>query len=331
MNISQKAELARSWDIHAERQLQCVDCHFSLNNPARQQDIDAESLDHLVYDPRRLDIGDYLEKPNHNFARGQSAQYNVAPELKGTMRRCDSCHDPEEGHADWLPYIDRHMEVLACETCHVPQLYAPAIQNYDWTAVTHDGQPQVAYRGIDTGSAEIASLSDMPVTVRNLVTGYKPILLNRTNVDGNSLLAPYNLVTTWYWVYDDSNGNTRPVRLLDLEAAWLKSGQYVPEILSVFDSNGDGSLSQGEQRIDSAKKETLVARRLTVLGLGNPRIAGQVQPYSINHNVTRGEWSLNDCQSCHSDDAPPGHYPGQCSRKSMTSSDERVCGRGRSS
>jgi len=301
MNISQKAELARSWDIHAERQLQCVDCHFSLNNPSHQQDISGENPDHLVYDPRRLDIGEYLEMPNHNFARGQSAQFNVAPELKGTMRRCESCHDPEKGHADWLPYIGRHMEVLACESCHVPQLYAPAIQNYDWTNVNTDGQPQIAYRGIEAGSVEVASLIDAPVTVTNLVTGYKPVLLNRTNVDGNTLLSPYNLATTWYWVYDDANGNSRPVRLTDLEAAWLANGQFAPEVLSTFDANGDGSLSPVEQRIDSAEKESLLTGRLAALGLGNPRIAGQVQPYSINHNVTRGEWAVNDCQSCHGD------------------------------
>ena len=303
MNISSKGDLARSWDIHAERQLQCVDCHFSLNNPAHQQDVRGENPDHLIYDPRRLNIGDYLEKPNHNFARGQSAQYNVSPDLKGTMRRCESCHDPDKGHADWLPYIDRHMDVVACESCHIPQLFAPVIQDYDWTVITNDAQAMVAYRGIEAGSVETASLGDVPITVTNLVTGYEPVLLKRTNVDGNTLLAPYNLVTSWYWVYDDSNGNTRPVRLLDLETAWLKNGAYAPEILSVFDANRNGNLEENEQHIDTTEKQSLLAGRLSALGLNNPRIEGQVQPYSINHNVTRGEWAVNDCQSCHSDES----------------------------
>jgi len=303
MNISDKNELARSWDIHAERQLQCVDCHFSLNNPAHQQDISGENPDHLIYDPRRLNIGDYLEKPSHNFARGQSAQSNVDPDLKGTMRRCESCHDPEIGHADWLPYIDRHMEVVACETCHIPQLYAPAIQNYDWTMINTESQPHITYRGIEAGSVEMASLGNTPMTVTNLVTGYEPILLKRTNVDGDTLLAPYNLVTSWYWVYNDANGNTRPVRFLDLETAWLENGDYALEILSAFDTNGNGELEPNEQRIDSAEKQSLLSKRLSVIGLNNPRIEGQVQPYSINHNVARGEWAVNDCQSCHSDDS----------------------------
>ena len=39
---------------------------------------------------------------------------------------------------------------------------------------------------------------------------------------------------------------------------------------------------------------------MSTLGLNNVRIEGQLQPYSINHDVTRGEWAVNDCQSCHS-------------------------------
>jgi len=303
MNISNKSELARSWDIHAERQLKCVDCHFSLNNPAHEQDVKGENPAHLLYDPRRLDLGDYLEKPSHNFARGQSAQYTIAPALKNTMRRCESCHDLEVGHADWLPYVDRHMDEVACETCHIPQLYAPTIQDYDWTMISANTEPQIAYRGIETGSVETASLGVMPITVTNLVTGYEPVLLKRTNVDGDTLLAPYNLVTSWYWVYDDDNGNTRPVRLLDLETAWLENGSYVPDIISVFDVNGNGSLEPNEQRIDTTEKQSLLAGRFIALGLNNPRIEGQVQPYSINHNVTRGEWAVNDCQACHSDES----------------------------
>ena len=75
----------------------------------------------------------------------------------------------------------------------------------------------------------------------DLVTGFQPVLLQRTNVDGDTLLAPYNLITTWYWVYDDANGNTRPVRLTDLQAAYFENGSYAPEILAAFDANGDGS------------------------------------------------------------------------------------------
>jgi thiosulfate reductase cytochrome b subunit len=236
-----------------------------------------------------LEISEYLEKPDHNFARGQSAQYNVAPELKGTMRRCESCHDANKGHADWLPYIDTHMAAVGCETCHIPQMYAPAIQSYDWTVLTADKQPIKTYRGVEGD----------PNAVTSLITGYKPVLLSRTNSDGQQLLSPYNLITTYYWVYDDANGNKRPVRLLDLEAAYFEKGAYASDILYTFDSDRNGSLSNNELVIDSASKEEGVKTKLKSLGLNNPHIEGLTQPYSINHNVTRGENAVNDCKACH--------------------------------
>jgi mono/diheme cytochrome c family protein len=72
MNLASKDELTRSWDIHAERGLECTDCHYSLNNPAYAQP--EQSPAHLEFDPRRLEIGEYLQRPDHNLARGQSAQ-----------------------------------------------------------------------------------------------------------------------------------------------------------------------------------------------------------------------------------------------------------------
>jgi len=295
MNLANKADLNRSWDIHAERGLQCTDCHYSLNNPAHDQPSAESRPGHLEYDPRRLEIGEYLQKPDHNLARGQSAQFTVAPELKGAMRRCESCHNADT-HKDWLPYTERHMQEVACETCHIPRLYAPAVQSYDWTVLQADGQPLSACRGVEGDSG----------TLSDLVTGFQPILLQRANIDGGKLLAPYNLIAVWYWVYDDVAG-VRPVREADLRAAFFKGGSadggYAPEVLQALDADGDGQLSQSELRLDKPEKQLVIANRLAALGLRNPRIQGEVQPYSINHDVTRGEWALRDCQTCHSNNS----------------------------
>lgn len=290
VNLTNKDTLSRSWDIHTERQLACVDCHYSLNNPIYYQESAATRPAHLLFDPRRLDIREYLKSPDHNFARGQSAQYNVAPELKGTMRRCESCHDAATTHSSWLPYTQRHMDMVACEYCHIPQLYAPAIQTYDWTVLNLNDQPATSCRGVQGigGSAT------------DLVSGYQPVLMLRTNVDGKTTLAPFNLITTWYWVFDDVSGNTLPVPLLDLKSAWLTNGRYVPEVLSAFDANVDGALNASELVIDTQAKQELIAYRLAALGLKNLRIAGLVQPYSINHDVAGGEWAVKDCATCHS-------------------------------
>ena len=76
--------------------LNCTDCHYSLNNPLYYQEAETTKPDHLTFDPRRVEIGEYLVQPLHQFARGNSAQSTVAPNLKNTMRRCDSCHVTEE-------------------------------------------------------------------------------------------------------------------------------------------------------------------------------------------------------------------------------------------
>ena len=290
LNLADKGELTYPWDIHAERGLKCTDCHYSLNNPVHYQESQDSQLAHLTYDPRRLELGEYIERPDHTLARGQSAQFDVAPESKATMRRCESCHDAVPTHQDWLPYTERHMQEVACETCHVPELHAPAIQSYDWTVLKPDGSPVSVCRGIDGDS-----------TVTDLVTGFKPVLMQRTNVDGQTMLAPYNLISSWFWIYDDNAGNIRPVRQIDLETAFFADGSYRPAIIAAFDRNGDGALSDDELAINDDATEAAVRSQLAALGLGNPRIYGQVQPYSINHGVVRGKEAISDCQTCHTD------------------------------
>jgi len=284
MNLADKQSLNRSWDIHIERGLQCTECHYSLNNPAYYQEPESERPSHLVFDPRRLDISDYLVKPSHNFARGESTQVSVAPELKGTMRRCESCHSTANNH-NWLPYKDRHMSEVACETCHIPQMYAPAIQMVDWTVIQPNGQPNQACRGIEGSD-----------TVNDLVTGYTPTVLPHISVDGKTRLAPYNLIAAWYWVYGDP---PRPVRQIDLQAAYLDGDHYRADVIAVFDQNGDGDLSAEELRLDTQEKVDHIAVNLQALGLENPRIQSEVQPYTISHNVTHGDFAVRDCQSCH--------------------------------
>jgi thiosulfate reductase cytochrome b subunit len=293
LNLQDKASLNRAWDIHAERALKCTDCHYSLNNPAHALDEKAANPAHLTYDPRKLEIGEYLQMPDHNFARGVSAQFRIAPELKSTMRRCESCHDTNLSHANWLPYNDRHMQVVACETCHVPQLYAPAYSTIDWTVVRLDGAARTECRGI-TGTN----------TITDLVTGYQPVLMQRTDIEEDKkLLAPYNMVTSFFWTYKDANGNWRPVRKTDLEAAYLTDSGYAPDVLSAFDANADGQLSDAELILDTEAKQGLIAGKLEGLGLKNVRIYGQVQPYSINHNVVDSSFATRDCTTCHHTDS----------------------------
>jgi thiosulfate reductase cytochrome b subunit len=289
LNLADKQELNRSWDIHAERLLNCVDCHYSINNPLYYRESEATKPDHLLFDPRRVEIGDYLEKPLHQFARGNSAQSNVAPQLKDTIRSCESCHEVESTH-EWLPYQESHLAALSCESCHIPKLFSSANMVHDWTVLHPDNLPGRECRG---------SLGDVN-TMGSLLVGYNPVLLPSPSTSGDMRLAPHNLITTWYWEYGDP---PRPVRAADLQSAYFENGEYHPGILLRFDENKDGEITPSEMIIDSSAKEDFVRDRLILLGLSNPRIKGEIQPYSIHHDIASADWALTDCIACHGEES----------------------------
>ncbi|MCB0044989.1 MAG: cytochrome b/b6 domain-containing protein [Caldilineaceae bacterium] len=289
MNLTDKADLTRVWDVHAARVVNCTDCHFSLNNPIYYQESADTRPDHLLFDARRMDIGEYLLQPLHQFAKGESVQSLVAPELSGSMRRCESCHSIDATH-DWLPYKERHMETVSCESCHIPALYAPAVQQIDWTVLTADGAPRRELRGAEGDLSSVTTLID----------GYAPILLQRPRVDGAPNLAPHNLISAWFWVY---GAPARPVREADLQQVYLDADGYRAQVLAQLDDNGDGLLQDAELSLTDDGDVEFVAGELAALGLENPRITGEIRAYTVSHNVINGEWALKDCQACHSEDS----------------------------
>jgi len=286
MNLVGKEDLIRPWDVHAERRVECTDCHYSLNNPVYFQEAESARPEHLTFDPRRLELGEYLVQPLHDLARGPSLTDAVTPEQAGSMRRCDSCHSVESTH-DWLPYKDRHLAALSCETCHVPDMYSNAARQVDWTVLRPDSFARGTCRGTGT------TVGGQPV-----ITGFQPAWMPRQEPDGTAPLTPHNLVTTWFWVAGDP---AQPVRLTELEAAWFEGDEYAPEVIAAMDVDGDGELAEEELQLDTPEKVELIASRLTAAGVEAPRILGEIQPYSIHHTIATDEWAIQDCQVCHGD------------------------------
>ena len=299
MNIVGKDKLSRAWDVHAERLLQCVDCHGSINNPATYAESSGTRPQHLSREARRLTYAEYLRTPSHDFAKGHSSQGVIANDLDGTMRDCRDCHDSEDTH-DWLPYVERHMQGLQCEACHVPRIFAPARMQSDWTMLDRLGQAQVTYRGYagDPEHPDIAS----PAT---LVEGFVPALLPRKDEDGMTRLAPQNIATTWYWL-DESTG--KPVPLEILKRAFFVDPQhpekgYRPELLAALDRDGDGHLLDDELHLVEKKRVVAVAAVLVGAGAKVPVIQGDIQPYGLHHDVAPGTWATRDCADCHGEDS----------------------------
>ena len=273
LNLRDKASLSRPWDLHASRGLHCSDCHFAANSHKKSRFVKRE-LVHLKDDPRTLSISAYLEQPDHLL---QAAV-------------CTDCHEAGKAHAG-LPYAERHLEALACETCHVPRLLAPALSAMDRTVVTEDGGPRMEFRGVV--GAEFRAPSTW------YLAGYRPFL-GRVQRDGRRQFAPFNLVARWEWVAGD---DAAPVPWATVKAAFVDAhGHYHRDLLAALDRDGDGLLSGGELSLDAAG-EALIRSRLEALGVASPRIRGTVDAHAIHHDVVRGQWTASTCASCHAADS----------------------------
>ncbi len=277
VNLKNKDELDIPWDVHSHRQLTCVSCHFTRNNPRTCGIIQTE-LEHLVRDPRKVqEMKDYLRWPNHN--------------LNAAFCRC--CHDPLSVHKN-LPYKRRHMEVIQCQSCHVPKLHGPAFQAVDETVVTEEGAARVEYRNIKN-----------PVTDGNIntkyVTGYSPYLfaneaLCQLDNEVRTMVAPFNLVTSWYWKSEKSGER---VSLDTVKKAFLQGNGYAAEIVKLLDGNGNGEVDPGELVLNTKEKIRAVADRLRSLGIEDPVIAAEFTPHKVNHGVMEVKELVLDCGNCH--------------------------------
>jgi thiosulfate reductase cytochrome b subunit len=289
LNIAGKEGLNHAFDIHSDRVVGCVNCHYSLNNPVYFRQRAESRPDHLAFDPRRLTSAEYLQRPLHRLAKGSSMHGLGDRENENSMRRCESCHEAEAAH-DWLPYRKRHFASLACESCHVPRLYGPALQSEDWTLVDINGQPSREYRAVEGD----------PSTADSLLRGFKPLLLPRENVGGERKLAPFNLVSRWFWADENSGQPLESEVLLD---ALYENGRLHHRLVDALDRDGDGRVTGAERRLENPQALEAVRSRLQAAGLAGIQLAATVTPYSISHNVVNGEWATKDCRDCHGGDS----------------------------
>ena len=289
LNISGKEDLNYPFDVHADRVVGCVNCHYSLNNPVYFRQREESRPVHLDFDPRRLSNSEYLVRPLHQFAKGQSTLGLAAADTENSLRRCESCHDAGNVH-EWLPYKQTHFTSLACESCHIPKLFGPGLQAVDWTMLDAQAQPLRQYRNV-TGD---------PVAVDSLIEGFRPLILPRADTGGGFHLAPFNLVTSWYWQAGDP---AMPVSRQQLAEAIFSDGAYHPDLVAALDADGDGQLAGVELRLTHEAAVNAVRTRLEAIGLTGLQIDSEITPFSISHNVVNGQRATKDCSNCHDRDS----------------------------
>lgn len=273
LNLQDKTDRAYPWDVHARRLVSCIDCHFARNNPAHAS-LKQTTLDFLKDDPRRISLAEFLHRPDHTL----------------TSASCQSCHDPLKTHA-FLPYRQRHLDLLECQACHAPRMMAPAARMIDATVVRPDGSPSMLYRGVELRDGESLNAA--------FIHGYVPLLLRSGPSGAIGKLGPYNAVDRWFW----TDGNDVPVREVDEEIvrrAYLDGGGYAPSILAAFDADHDGAIGPSELRLDSDAKADLVRSRLRDLGIREPVMRRRIDLNPIRHGVVAGTEVQKDCERCHS-------------------------------
>ena len=267
LNLAGKEELASPWDVHAAKLVDCVACHHAANDPVR---VDAKKakLAYLTTDPRRTTTAEYLLRPDHRLA-----------ELD-----CRACHDATKAHA-FLPYRERHVQVLACQACHLQAPAGPAAEMIDATVADAAGKPAIRFRNVERRPGEPLNAA--------AVAPLRPLLLLRTAPDGARRLTPVNLVSRWRWT---SNGEEVPFE--KVAAAFRE-----PAVTAALDADRDGKLSEAELRLDTDAKVAAVGARLRALGVADPRIDGALEPHVLAHGVPSRERALRDCEACHASDS----------------------------
>ena len=274
LNIKGKNGLDHPFDVHADRVVNCVNCHYSLNNPVYYRQREESRPDHLAFDPRRLSNAEYLQRPLHQLAKGSSRDGLGAFESENSMRRCESCHDATAVHA-WLPYKRRHFESLACEACHVPKLYGPAVQALDWTLPDAGGNARREYRAVEGD----------PASADSLIHGFRPVMLPRQNVGGERKLAPFNLVSQWYWTTGEAQER---IETETLRGLLYPGGELHPDVAAVAGLEG---------------QREAVRTLLEAAGFAPAQVTADLTPFAVNHNVVNGRWATRDCSSCHGADS----------------------------
>jgi formate dehydrogenase gamma subunit len=260
-------------DIHNQRGVACTSCH-----PA--------------------DI-------NHQIAKGYEPEFTAAPEYDNTMKRCADCHGvgylgaPIPQHPSIRP---SHLEIVACESCHTPELGRVAAQGVDATT----GQLVFTYQPAGAKAA-----------------GDKGIWKPDYERHGSPRISPVNSVLAIWWGNRTDDGVVHPLFLREHEAAWRlfedavtddngdghKEVNREPEILAglkAFTTSLQGNerfdeihpvLVKGESSYELDGSGNLLERPLA----GTPLAAESRVDFSINHNVAPTRWALGagGCLDCH--------------------------------
>ncbi len=101
-----------SWDVHAAAGISCIECHHT---------------------------------EGHLMAKGTHTTTMMANDLPDREVSCLDCHDAEPHDSDDEngAELNRHMEMMACQTCHIPSLHPDNVTRRDFSETEFEEHPGI--------------------------------------------------------------------------------------------------------------------------------------------------------------------------------------------
>ena len=215
-------------DVHIRAGLRCIDCHVTGSRATDER---------------------IRGKEVHQIGKGDDPGGFVRNDLNNTMRRCEDCHSqglfkaPVAKHRGLPP---RHMEKIACQTCHIPtrDVKAALIQDSTvfnaspripkcpkmiWSFYGPDIKPWNYYGEVDSNTAEYKPLH----TYAPVVGWYKGKIYPLTR-----------LFSVWVGIQEEGKTGLGQPYMKDVFMMWKKHladpDKNFPQLKEIKDDNLDG-------------------------------------------------------------------------------------------
>lgn len=227
------------FDVHISAGFVCQDCHVRMT--------DASS--------------------DHQFLKG-TAMDTTEPTMMGTMScTMSGCHEPvpHAAKTDRSKELNKHVEKVACETCHTGLRPAAALARRQWNVFNEEGVVKTTkhapdwlpeHKWYDNTGPGAAGKFHLPIL------GYT----ERRDVEG-AKIYPFNAVTVDWYVRDKNS---------DFDDVII-----VPEVKAA-DADQDGTVTLDEMQAVYSKARLLTAD----------------MNFSISHSVTPASQAFV-CKDCH--------------------------------